>query len=337
VLDFLQMIEVRRGNHVSTRNQWLAALHTFYRYAGPQYPEMLAEAQRVEAIPMKRSAPPQTDYLERDEIQALFKSLPRQGTLSLRDQPIFIVLYNTGARVQEIADLRIADVDFDGPLRIRLHGKGDKWRSCPLWPETAELLKRLIADVQGNQPSPLFMTRQTKPLTHDSVFTKSSNDTLPACVAPLRKRNIAAFLLMSSAIPLQSDFWSRGRCQCNPGMAGTCQLRNDPANPYADYSVDHLYQFLSSYQLTHDISSKYEYSNLGGGLLGHVLARRAGTDYETLVRTRICEPLGMKGTAITLSSEMKTRFAIGHSQAQEATAKGLAHARWRGSVALDRE
>ena len=170
VLDFLHMIEVTRGNHVSTRNQRLAALHTFYRYVGLQHPEMLAEAQRVEAIPMKRAAPPQTDYLEHDEIEALFKSLPRQGNLSLRDRAIFMVLYNTGARVQEIADLRIADVDLDGPLRIRLHGKGDKWRSCPLWPETAELLKRLIADVQGNQPSPLFMSRQRKPLTRFGIY-----------------------------------------------------------------------------------------------------------------------------------------------------------------------
>jgi serine-type D-Ala-D-Ala carboxypeptidase/endopeptidase len=94
----------------------------------------------------------------------------------------------------------------------------------------------------------------------------------------------------------------------------------DPANPYADYSVDQLYQFLSSYQLTRDIGSKYEYSNLGGGLLGHVLARRAGMDYETLVRTRICEPLGMKSTGITLSADMEARFAVGHNQAQEATA-----------------
>jgi len=74
----------------------------------------------------------------------------------------------------------------------------------------------------------------------------------------------------------------------------------DPTNPYADYSVDQLYQFLSSYQLTRDIGSQYQYSNLGGGLLGHVLARRAGTDYETLVRSRICDPLGMKDTRITL-------------------------------------
>jgi len=86
----------------------------------------------------------------------------------------------------------------------------------------------------------------------------------------------------------------------------------DPGNPYADFSVAQLYEFLSSVELTRDIGSKYEYSNLGGGLLGHALARRAGTDYETLVRTRILEPLGMKSTAITLSKSMKERLAPGH-------------------------
>lgn len=91
----------------------------------------------------------------------------------------------------------------------------------------------------------------------------------------------------------------------------------DPANPYADYSVDQLYQFLSGYQLTRDIGSQYEYSNLGGGLLGHVLARRAGMDYEGLVRSRICDPLGMDNTRVTLTPEMKARLAIGHNQGLE--------------------
>jgi len=86
----------------------------------------------------------------------------------------------------------------------------------------------------------------------------------------------------------------------------------DPTNPYADYTVAQLYEFLSTVQLTRDIGSTYEYSNLGGGLLGHALARRAGTDYETLVRTRILQPLAMKSTAITLSKAMKDRLAIGH-------------------------
>jgi integrase/recombinase XerD len=97
VLDFLRMIETTRKNHVSTRNQRLAALHTFYRYLAVHHPQMLAEAERVEAIPLKRTPPPQTYYLERDEIDSLFHTLPRQGVLALRDRALFMVLYNTGA------------------------------------------------------------------------------------------------------------------------------------------------------------------------------------------------------------------------------------------------
>lgn len=88
----------------------------------------------------------------------------------------------------------------------------------------------------------------------------------------------------------------------------------DPANPYADYSVDQLYQFLSRYTLPRDIGERYEYSNLGGGLLGHILARRAGVDYEDLVHQRITGPLGMGSTAITLSPDLKARMAVGHDQ-----------------------
>ena len=75
----------------------------------------------------------------------------------------------------------------------------------------------------------------------------------------------------------------------------------DPANPYADYSVDDLYEFLSGYTLPRDPGSEFEYSNLGAGLLGHLLACRAGTDYESLIRTRITRPLSMPDTGITLS------------------------------------
>ena len=86
----------------------------------------------------------------------------------------------------------------------------------------------------------------------------------------------------------------------------------DPTNPYADYSVDQLYQFLSTYTLTREIGSQYEYSNLGGGLLGHLLARRAGQSYEALVRERITGPLGMPNTSIALTSDQRARLAVGH-------------------------
>jgi CubicO group peptidase (beta-lactamase class C family) len=88
----------------------------------------------------------------------------------------------------------------------------------------------------------------------------------------------------------------------------------DPANPYADYTADLLYRFLSTYELPRDIGSQYEYSNLGFGLLGDALARRAGTDYEALVLARICRPLGMANTRIALSPEMKASMAVGHDE-----------------------
>jgi CubicO group peptidase (beta-lactamase class C family) len=93
----------------------------------------------------------------------------------------------------------------------------------------------------------------------------------------------------------------------------TNMVPKDPANPYADYSIAQLYQFLSTYTLPRDIGSRYEYSNLGGGLLGHVLARRAGMDYEALVRSRITGPLGMTSTSITLSADQQRRLAVGHN------------------------
>ena len=83
----------------------------------------------------------------------------------------------------------------------------------------------------------------------------------------------------------------------------------DGSNPYADYTEEKLYGFLSSYALPRDIGAKYEYSNLGGTLLGHVLVLKAGTNYEALVAGRICGPLGMTNTRITLPAEWKARLA----------------------------
>src|SRR5271168_411561 len=84
-----------------------------------------------------------------------------------------------------------------------------------------------------------------------------------------------------------------------PRMPGNFAPKDD-LNPYADYTPEKLYQFLSGYQLTRDIGSQYEYSNLGVGLLGHALTLRAGMDYETMLRSRILDPLGMNSTRVAL-------------------------------------
>jgi D-alanyl-D-alanine-carboxypeptidase/D-alanyl-D-alanine-endopeptidase len=94
----------------------------------------------------------------------------------------------------------------------------------------------------------------------------------------------------------------------------------DPGNPYADYTLANLFEFLSSYQLTRDIGAQFEYSNMGVGLLGQALARRAGSDYEALVRARVTGPLKMENTRIALTQVMKSNLAPGHNDTREPAA-----------------
>lgn len=97
-----------------------------------------------------------------------------------------------------------------------------------------------------------------------------------------------------------------------PRMPGNFAPK-DPTNPYADYTVAQLYAFISGYTLERDIGTLYDYSNIGVGLLGQALARRAGMDYEALVRARITGPLGMKSTGIALTPDTKARASAGHT------------------------
>src|ERR1700693_4311560 len=108
--------------------------------------------RRWHSIPRKRAQPPETIFLERDEIEATLAALPTDGRYALRDRALLVFLYNTGARVQEAADVRARDVHFDPTPRVHLHGKGDKWRVCPLWAETSGLLRKLISEQGPGSP-----------------------------------------------------------------------------------------------------------------------------------------------------------------------------------------
>jgi site-specific recombinase XerD len=149
VLKFLRSLEDSRHNHIRTRNQRLAMLRTFFGYLGGRVPELLAVAEKVSRISTKRVAPPETHYLDRTEIENLFAGLPSHAAAVARDRALLLFLYNTGARVQEAADLRVGHLALDRQPWVRLHGKGDKWRTCPLWKETAEHLRRLIERPDG--------------------------------------------------------------------------------------------------------------------------------------------------------------------------------------------
>jgi integrase/recombinase XerD len=167
VKEFLGHLETERGNHVRTRNQRLAGLHALFNYLAQQVPEMLAEAQKVAAIPRKKSAAPVIPYLERDELDALFAKLPPHGRAALRDRTLLLFLYNTGARVQEAADLTIDNLLLKPQPRVQLHGKGNKWRVCPLWPETARLLRELLDE---RTDGPVFADAHGCALTRFGIY-----------------------------------------------------------------------------------------------------------------------------------------------------------------------
>ena len=167
----LNSLETQRHNHIRTRNQRLAALRTFFEYVVHRLPEGLKEAERIAAIPSKRTPPPETCFLDRDEIQTLFASLPTAGGSALRDRTLLLFLYNTGARVQEVADLRVKNLELEPMPRVHLHGKGDKWRTCPLWKETAHSLQALLAKTRTVVPDqPVFASRHGLPLTRFGIY-----------------------------------------------------------------------------------------------------------------------------------------------------------------------
>ncbi|MGH9189809.1 MAG: tyrosine-type recombinase/integrase [Acidimicrobiales bacterium] len=172
VLGFLRHLEDRRGNHIRTRNQRLSVLHTLFDYIATREPEMLGVCQRVAAIPMKRAAPAETHFLERDEVEALLRQLPRTGRNALRDRALLVFLYNTGARAQEVADLRVGHLQLAEPAVVRLHGKGDKWRTCPLWRQTAALLAELLemTEAPPAADTPVFSSTTGGALTRFGIY-----------------------------------------------------------------------------------------------------------------------------------------------------------------------
>jgi site-specific recombinase XerD len=207
VLKFLNHLEKERGNGAASRNQRLAAIRCLFDYFAARQPEMLAGAHRVAGIPIKRSPPPRTHYLERDDVEAVFEHLPENAPMALRDRTLLLFLYNTGARAQEIADLRVGNLDLDNKPRVRLHGKGDKWRVCPLWKQCAHLLGELISQYRNQPDAPVFVSRTGRPLTRFGIYklvrrhtTASGDFDIGRSTSPHCWRHTAAVHLLESGV-----------------------------------------------------------------------------------------------------------------------------------------
>ena len=124
ILAFLSYLEHDRKNGVSTRNVRLSAIHAFFHFVASRNPEHLDLAQRVLGIPFKRAQQRAIDYLEYEEIDSILKTIDRTTLMGNRNYALVTTMFNTGARVQEIADVCACDLQLTKPFQVRLFGKG---------------------------------------------------------------------------------------------------------------------------------------------------------------------------------------------------------------------
>lgn len=167
--DFLDWLETARHCGVSTRNQRLAALRTFFRWVAYEVPEFLEQTQRILGMAWKKTPQPMVAYLTPEAIQTLLAQPAGHTARGRRDRTLLALLYDTGARVQEIVDVRVRDIRLADPAVLTLTGKGSKRRVVPLMANTATLVAEYLTEHRLNRPEfqdhPVFFNPQRRSLT----------------------------------------------------------------------------------------------------------------------------------------------------------------------------
>ena len=173
IAEFLNWLERKCNNSISTRNQRLAAIHSLFRYIQMQAPEHMFQCQQVLGIPYKKTSRRQVGYLSEAETKTLLSMPDTKTRKGRRDQALLTLLYDSGARVQELADLRVGDLRLEFPAQVKLTGKGRKTRSVPLMDKTTALLKNYLLEQHLDSPSdfehPLFYNSQGRKLTRQGI------------------------------------------------------------------------------------------------------------------------------------------------------------------------
>lgn len=164
---FLEYLERERGCTVLTRNHRLAAIHSLARFIGTRSPEHAAWCAQVRSVPFKKAARTLIGYLDKPEVDALLRAPDRRSALGRRDHALLLFLYNSGARADEAASLRVGHLHLGTSPSVRLLGKGNKWRACPLWPETVDALRPLLA--ARSTDDTVFRGRTGGPMTRFGV------------------------------------------------------------------------------------------------------------------------------------------------------------------------
>jgi integrase/recombinase XerD len=169
ILDFLQYLEKERRNSIRSRNARFAAIRAFMHFASFKDPSALAITQTVLKIPMKKFERRLVGFLTREQMEAILEAPDQNTWAGRRDRVMLATLYNTGARVSELIGMRIKDLTLEASPAIKIHGKGRKDRTVPLWRSTAKQVRRWLREYPRKPEQPLFPNRSGGALTRAGV------------------------------------------------------------------------------------------------------------------------------------------------------------------------
>ena len=215
VLEFLKHLERKRGNAIQTCNQRLITIKLLYEYIAFREPLLIEHCNCITTIPRKRGALlPQITYLTRDEIQAILGAIDRTSWEGRRNYVMLLYMYNTGSRVQEVADARLSWLSLHSPFKVEIIGKGNKPRICPLWDITAKALEHYIKEREhlGCKTDHLFINRCKEPISRSGIayiintYARKAVSTMPSLqnqhVTPHVLRHTTAMHLLQSGVEI---------------------------------------------------------------------------------------------------------------------------------------
>ncbi len=214
---FLGELEEKRNCSIATRNQRLAAIHAFAKFIGLHSPEHVEWCRQVQMIPFKRAKRTLITYLEKTEMDALLNMPDRKNSQGQRDYALLLFLYNTGARADEAAQLKIGDLNITSLSKkslatVIVKGKGNKPRRCPLWQQTALELSTITG--QRLSSDHVFLNRLKQPITRFGIhamvkrYAENVAQKLPAIkvkkVSPHIIRHTTATHLLQAGVDINT-------------------------------------------------------------------------------------------------------------------------------------
>lgn len=216
IIKYLEWLQKSRGSSVSTRNIRLAAIKSLFSYIQTQTPDYIYQCQQILSIPRKKEPGHTLEYLTVEGIKSVLDAVEASSRTGLRDLTLLSLMYDSAARVQEIADLSVNDFRAEKPSTLRLTGKGSKTRIVPLMSTTSDLMSKYISiyhpSYRGEYNVPLFSNRKKEKLTragiayilkkYVKIAREKQPDLIPETVSPHGLRHSKSMHMLQAGVPL---------------------------------------------------------------------------------------------------------------------------------------